>query len=296
MSEFAFIYVFLIFFAICVAAIAIINITDKKSALEDQNELDFFTRLYKEKDEMLRINMPNVSIKTYMILTIASPFVAGVLFWALLPNKLFASLLALFCVLLPDFIIRMIIDNKRKRYEERYVRALKSLASALKAGMSIQQAIQDVSNNIFISDDLREAFRQIDSDIRVGISIQDAFKSFAEKADNDDARDVACAITMQSAIGGSEGKVIESISKNIEDRLMTRKKIRSIFAATDYMVKILDIAPFLIVLLICLGMPDYVTPILDNPLHMIIVLLVLAFTVFGSIQIRKKISKSKGEK
>ena len=296
MTEFAFIYVFLIFFAICISAVIIINITDKKSAFIDLNDLDFFTKLYKTKDEMLRLNMPNISIKTYMALSIACPFVFGILLWALLPSKLFASLLALFSIFLPDFIIRIIIENKKRRYEERYVRALKAFASALKAGMSIQQAIQDVTNNIFISDDLREAFRQIDSDIRVGISIQDAFKSFAEKADNDDARDVACAITMQSAIGGSEGKVIESISKNIEDRLMTRKKIRSIFAATDYMVKILDIAPFLIVVLICLGMPDYVAPILENPLHMLVVLGILGFTVYGSISIRKKISRSKGEK
>lgn len=295
MTEFGFIYVFLIIFALCVAAIFVIKIQDDKSAFIDQNDQDFFTKLYKSKDEMLRVNMPNISIKTYIIMSLACPFLIGFLLWMLLPNKLFASLLAMFSILLPDFVIRLIIESKKRRYEERYVRALKAFSSALKAGMSIQQAIKDVSNNIFISNDLREAFRQMEADIRVGISIQDAFKSFAERADNDDARDVACAITMQSAIGGSEGKVIESISKNIEDRLMTRKRIRSIFAATDYTVKVLDIAPFVIMVIICIGMPDYVAPILDNPLHMLIVLGILGFTVYGSYQIRKKIRRSKGE-
>ena len=295
MSEFAFIYVFLVFFAICIAAIAIINITEKKSAFVDQNDLDFFTKLYKEKDEMLRLNMPNVSIKTYITLSVASPFIIGIFLWLLLPNKLFASLIAMFSIFLPDFIIHILVENKRRKYEEKYVRALKAFASALKAGMSIQQAIQDVSNNVFISDDLRESFRQLDADIRVGISIQDAFTSFAEKADNDDARDVACAISMQAAIGGSEGKVIESISKNIEDRLMTRKKIRSIFAATDVMVKVLDVAPFLTLLLVCVGMPAYVEPILNNPVHMIVIIGVLVFTLYGTYKIRRKIRASKGE-
>lgn len=295
MSEFAFIYVFLIFFALCVAAIAIIHVAENKSAFEDQNDMDFFTKLYNEKEEMLRLNMPNISIKTYLALSVASPFVIGIILWMIIPSKLFASLFALFSIFLPDFIIHIIIENKKRKYEEKYVRALKAFASALKAGMSIQQAIQDVSNNIFISDDLRESFRQLDADIRVGISIQDAFASFAEKADNDDARDVACAISMQSAIGGSEGKVIESIAKNIEDRLVTKKKIRSIFAATDVMVKVFDIAPFLVFILLCVGMPDYIAPILSNPIHMIIIIGIFVFTLYGTYVIRKKIRRSKGE-
>ena len=72
MSEFAFIYVFLIFFALCVAAIAIIHVAENKSAFEDQNDMDFFTKLYNEKEEMLRLNMPNISIKTYLALSVAS--------------------------------------------------------------------------------------------------------------------------------------------------------------------------------------------------------------------------------
>lgn len=295
MSEFAVIYVLLVVFAISIASFIVIQIRDNKNILEKQEEQDFITKFINKKTEMLKINMPSISIKTYIAMSVICPIVFGVLLWIAIPNKLFAVMLALFSAFLPDVVIKLIVENKKKKYEERYVKALKAFASSLKAGMSIQQSIQDVSNNIFVSDDLREAFRQLDADIRVGISIQDAFNEFAEKADHDDARDVAAAISLQTDVGGSEGKVIESISRNIEDRLVTRKKIRSVFAATDYLVKFMDFIPFIVVILVCIGMPEYVEPIMNNPIHMVIVIGILAFTVYGSYAIKKKIRNTKGE-
>jgi tight adherence protein B len=210
-------------------------------------------------------------------------------------NKIFALVMAAFTILLPDFIIRLIIDMRKKRYEEKYVRALKSFSAGMKAGLSIQQAIKEVMNNQFVAPEIREGFRQIDADIRVGISIEDAFDSFAEKADNDDARDVASAISLQTAVGGSEAKVVESIAQNIEDRLVTKKKIRSIFSSTDFMVNAFDIMPFLAIAFMYIGLPDLIEPVLKEPVSFIILIACLLLSLVGSVVIRKKIKNAKGE-
>lgn len=204
-------------------------------------------------------------------------------------------MMAAFTVFLPDFVIRIMADLKKKKYEERYVRALKAFASALRSGMSIQQAVQDVADNPFISSDVSVGFRQIDSDLRVGISIEESFRRFAEAADNDDARDVASAISMQAAVGGSEAKVIDNIAANIEDRLMTRKRIRAIFASTDFMINAFDVLPFLAVLLIYVSMPDYANEILNDPLSFLVCVAVLVFTLIGSVIIRERLKEAKGE-
>jgi tight adherence protein B len=294
MSEFAFIYVFLILFALCIASIFCLKVYNDRSVLEEEQD-DIITRFLQKRQHMLQVNMPKITIKTYVILTLASPLVFGILFWIFFPNKLFALLLAIFTVLLPDYLIRTIIDLRKKKYEEKYVRALKSFSAGMKAGLSIQQAIKEVMNNQFVAEEIREGFRQIDADIRVGISIEDAFYSFAEKADNDDARDVASAIAMQAAVGGSEAKVVESIAQNIEDRLVTKKKIRSIFSSTDFMVNAFDIFPFLAVIFMYIGLPNYVQPVLEDPIALIIMFALLGLTLVGSIVIRKKINSAKGE-
>lgn len=294
MSEFAFIYVFLILFALCIASIFCLKVYNDRSVLEEEQD-DIITRFLQKRQHMLQVNMPKITIKTYVILTLASPLVFGILFWISFPNKLFALLLAVFTVLLPDYLIRTIIDLRKKKYEEKYVRALKSFSAGMKAGLSIQQAIKEVMNNQFVAEEIREGFRQIDADIRVGISIEDAFYSFAEKADNDDARDVASAIAMQAAVGGSEAKVVESIAQNIEDRLVTKKKIRSIFSSTDFMVNAFDVFPFLAVIFLYIGLPNYVQPVLEDPIALIIMFALLGLTLVGSVAIRKKINSAKGE-
>lgn len=294
MGEFAFVYIFMILFALCIAGIFIVKIMDNKNVLEEQED-DAITKFIQNRKHLLEVNMPSVSIRAYLLMSAAMPIVFGVMLWFLINNKIFALSLATFTIVLPDIVIRAIIDMRKKRYEEKYVRALKSFSAGMKAGLSIQQAIREVMNNQFIAEEIREGFRQIDSDLRVGISIEDAFKTFAENADNDDARDVASAIAMQAYVGGSEAKVVESIAENIEDRLMTKKKIRSIFASTDFMVNAFDVMPFLAIMIMCMAMPDYVDPILNDTLSLIGIIVVLLISLFGSVFIRKKIKKVKGE-
>lgn len=294
MNEFAFIFVFFIAFALCVAALIIIRFRDRKNVLVSEQP-DFFTHFYERKKAMLETSLPSLSICGYFILSAASPVVFGLILWFLFPNKTFVAFMSAFCVLIPEFIIRLIIESRKKRYEERYVRALKAFASALRSGMSIQQAVQDVAGNPFIADEIREGFRQIDSDIRVGISITEAFELFAQKADNNDARDVASAISMQSGIGGSEAKIIDTIALNIEDRMLMRKRIRAIFSSTEFMINTFDVLPFLILIFMYVCMPAYMEPILADPLSFALCILVLLFTLFGSYLIRKRLKQAKGE-
>ena len=100
---------------------------------------------------------------------------------------------------------------------------------------------------------------------------------------------------MQASVGGSEAKVVESIAQNIEDRLVTKKKIRSIFSSTDFMITAFDVFPFIAVIFIYLALPDLVEPILENITSLMIVVALLLFTIIGSVIIRKKISSAKGE-
>ena len=294
MREFAFIYVFFLAFALCIAALLIVHVREEKTLIIRQ-EPDFFEVFYTRKKQMLETSLPGLSIQGYLILLGASPVVCGGIFWMLFPDKTFAPFMGAFCVFLPDFVIRLIVETRRKRYEERYVRALKAFASSLRSGMSVQQAVQDVSRNPFIAPEICEGFRQIDADIRVGISIERAFEIFAQKADNNDARDVAAAIAMQAEVGGSEAKVIDAIALNIEDRLVTRKRIRAVFAGTDFMVNALDVIPFLVVVMMYIGMPSYMEPVFADPGMLVVFIGTLIFTLVGSVSIRRKLRRAKGE-
>lgn len=293
MNEFSYIYIFFMLFFLSIAIAIIIYIRDSRKALvQDEDWLSVFI---KKKEQQLRTFLPALTIKAYLFLSLLCPVVFTAFFWILMPNKTLASVIGLCTVMLPDFIVQIVIDRRRKRYEENYVRALKALAASLRSGMSIQQSVKELIENPFISNDIREGFRQIDSDITVGISVEEAFHAFAEKADNNDARDIASAISMQNMVGGSEGKTISNIAVNIEERLMTRKKIAAMFSGTDFMIRALQIAPFLVLVMIFLFAPEYYQPVMESDIGTIILIITIAYTVLGSLYLKKQIQVAKGE-
>lgn len=159
--------------------------------------------------------------------------------------------------------------------------------------MSIQQAVNDVSDNIFVHESIRDGFKQIKADLQVGMTVQQAFQRFADDTKSVDAQDVASAIAMQSDVGGSEAKVIENISNNIQNRILMRREIKSLFAETNIMITFMDFAPFLAFLILYFGAPQLVAPYFESPTMTMILVGILLFTLLGTYIIRKQLSEAK---
>lgn len=148
---------------------------------------------------------------------------------------------------IPEMVVRIQSAAQKQKFEERYARSLRQLSSALKSGLSLHQAIEDVCSSPFVHDDVKKEFQQLSAEVKLGVPIQEGFQHFADRVGFADAQDVAIAINMQTKVGGREGAVIESIAQNIGDRMMLRKEINSMFAGSNVTVTVLDVLPFGIV-------------------------------------------------
>ena len=105
----------------------------------------------------------------------------------------------------------------------------------------------------------------------------------ADDCGNEDAQDVALAIDVQDAVGGHEADVVLSIAKNIEERIMMRREIKSIFAATSAMVWMFDfIAPGTI-LYFCITSPSYIDTYFQDSIHILMFVIILCMPFVGSI-------------
>ena len=133
----------------------------------------------------------------------------------------------------------------------------------------------------------------IDADLKLGSSVRQAFQNFADRVSIPDAQDVAIAIAMQDEVGGQEAKVIESIAKNISDRIMLRKEIKSMFAGSSATIVSMDIIPFAVVILIYILAPSYLSPFFTDSLMMMVFIALLIFMGIGSIVIHKNVDKSR---
>ena len=275
------------------AVAAILKIRSKKSLLVE-NEADFIDKLVEKKKRKLNASLGGITWNTYIGLLVLCPVGAALLGYAFLENKALCVVLAFVGLFVPEIITRIMAQKAKKKVDEKYAMALRSLASGLRAGLTIEQAIENVGRNSFLEDSIRTGFKQIASDIKFGIPMEDAFRNFAEESGNKDAYDVASVIAMQAKVGGSEALAIGTIVQNISNRIMTRNEIKALFADTDMLVLIMDFLPFILFAVFYFGAPQMLDPFFASAKMTALLIGIMIFTVAGSFVIHK-ISKSAKE-
>lgn len=285
-----FIIVFAVLSVIFLFAAVIVVVRNKKSVIKEDR--DIIDRFIDKKKKYLK-SIPNaISFKAYMYMCI---IISTIVFISLLliANVFIAAISAVVSIFIPEIYVRMTESKQKKQFDERYARALRQMASSLKAGMTIQQAVDDLCASPFIHYEIRNEFSKINSDMKLGISVSEAFSNMAERIPTDDVKDVAAAIKMQSIVGGSEAESIETISKNISSRIMVRKEIKTLFAGVKMTILGMDIIPLLSLVLIYFGSPSYFLNILQSTLGVLIVSVALIMMLFGSYINRKLLNKTK---
>ncbi len=297
MIDFLPIFIFVMLSIFLIASAVIISLRSHRS-LFGTNEKDIFEELIENKKRKLNAGIGRMSFKTYCALLILLPVCSSAILWVLFENLGLTSIGAIISIAFPDIYL-ILTENKQKNlFEERYARGLKALAGCLKSNMTIQQSVANVADNVFVHNSIRKGFQQINSDLQVGMSIERAFQRFADDSGSKDAQDVASAISMQVAVGGSEAKVIETIASNIQSRIEMRKEIKSLFAETKIMVTFMDVLPFFILVFLYAFSPELIAPYFESFWMTVILIGLLLITVIGSIFIRKRIKNAQmgGEK
>lgn len=292
MKEMIPVYFLLAGTVLCVAVAVILKLRDNKSAV-GVPERDFIDTFVDSKKKMLKTVGGGFPFRYYALLMALCPIIIGIAIYMLSKDYLAVLFAALASLLLPDLLVRFLAERQKSLFESRYARALRSMASALRSNMTIQQAVEDTCNNAFIHESVRIGFRQIASDLKVGIPVKDAFERFAKKSGSKDAWDVAAAISMQNEVGGNEAFVVSNISQNINDRIMMRKEIKSLFADTDVMIFVMDIIPIAIIIGLYFYAPQYITPYFEDSLMTLLFFGLLAVMLVGTFVIRRMARSAK---
>ena len=278
-----------ILFIILIAGYAIAKICVSKTLISEN--VDFINNFIQKKKNYLIKNNVNMNISLYLGFMVITPIILGVLLYILTKNAILTVLISVAALLTPEGIIIILKQQANKDFENRYARSLEQLAASLRAGLSISQAVQEVADNKFIHESMRRKYRELSSDLQMGISVSNAFKRFADSTTSQDAHDVALAIDIQNDVGGHETEAIMSIAKDIHDRIMLRREVKSLFSGTMSMVYIMDFLPIGIVIFLCISDRNYISFYFSNLIHMIILIIIVSCCIVGSVINHAKLSK-----
>ena len=124
---------------------------------------------------------------------------------------------------------------------------------------------------------------QISSKLKLGHPIPETFEEYAEETGSKDAKDVATAITIMLEVGGDPGKAIEKLQRDIENRLLYRRKRESMMTEGRIISIASDVVPILVLAGTAVLMPGTLQSYFESPLLLMVFAGMLVTMLVGSI-------------
>ena len=276
--------VILVAFTIFMAGVSVICKIHFQKTPVSVNEDDIITRKI-ESDRKAMVSIDgSMSIGTYYLITIGIPVFLFVLLYAVTGNVMISSAVFALTIImrLPTAILRMFSGRGQRKFTSEYGKALDQMAASLTTGQNIQLAVSDVCASPFIAENVKRHFRKIESSLRMGISVAEAFTEFANETGNDYVNQTAIALTVQSHIGNREAEVIQSIASQIKDDIINKSEVNAIVSSTTATVTMMDvISPLIFIMSILFNKPVLPT-YTSSPQMMALGIVLVSMPLIGS--------------
>jgi tight adherence protein B len=182
--------------------------------------------------------------------------VAGVFFtfWLLLDNLVFGALGAAFLMAGPWWLVRRMAERRRRRIEDQLADAMVTLANAVRAGLSLAQAMEILASQC--PKPLSEEFRQIVGEYNLGKPLEQTLREAKTRLKSENFALFAAAILASHESGGRLNETVERIASSVLEMQRLERKVQSETAQARKSAVYMALAPALILLVYYFIDPD----------------------------------------
>lgn len=185
--------------------------------------LDYIERDFREKLKRLRVSTKR--LRAYMVAW--SIGVAAILlgFWLLLNTLIFGILFASLLVGVPWYVLRRMAEKRKEKIEDQLADAMVSLASAIKAGLSLGQSLEILAKQC--PRPISEEFSQIVGEYQLGKPLERCLDEARDRLRSENFALFAAALQASRESGGRLNETVERIAHSVMELQRLERKIIS---------------------------------------------------------------------
>lgn len=135
---------------------------------------------------------------------------------------------------------------------------LQLIAGGLSAGLSLAQSVDTVVRQG--SEPMTTEFKRALTEARLGVSIEDALESIAERMQSRDFKWVVIAVRIQREVGGNLAEVLGQVAATIRERAYLQRQVKSLSAEGKMSAYILGALPVGIFAFLMFTNGEYLAP------------------------------------
>ena len=185
----------------------------------------------------------------------------------------------------PRVVLRILRRQRLIKFNIQLEDALGMMSSSLKAGFSINQALEKVSEQELHPIALE--FRLLIQELQLGVPLEQALDNMARRVGSEDFELVATAIITARQTGGELTETLERVAALIRERGRINAKVRALTAMGRLQAIMIGAMPFLLLF----GMYQISPVMMDTFVHslagIISIVVVVILVICGFLTIRK---------
>jgi tight adherence protein B len=187
--------------------------------------------------------------------------------------------------LLPMRVVKWRQGRRLKAFNSRLPDTLSLLANALKAGLSLPQAIESVAQNA--GPPIAEELTRVIRETKLGTPTPAALVNMVRRVGSEDLDLIVTAIAIQSTVGGNLARILEGISHTIRQRVQVKAQIGAMTAQMRASGWIITLLPFIVAGILNVITPSYFRVMLTDPAGRVLLVAAGLSIAMGNFFVRR---------
>lgn len=159
--------------------------------------------------------------------------------------------------------LRSRASRRRARFEQQLPWALQAMATSLRAGFGIMEAVATVAREA--DSPIADEFRRLLETARLGGSFEDGLHDMTERIGSEDLRIVARAMEVHKKVGGNLAAILESVAHTMREREELRGHVRALTAQQRLGGMIVSLLPLWVIGFFLVMDPEFISPLWTEP-------------------------------
>lgn len=265
---------------------------DKKSVVEQANQslIEAIKQASIRYDfaayAQAKLEQAGLPIKPYEYMAMHLTAVIAIsLLAALFTSSIFMALLFIAAgVVVPLLLVEMMIERRKALFNDQLADTLDMLASSLRAGYGLQQAI--VAAGREARPPTGPELTRVSNQVQMGMPLEDALDRMATRIGSPSFRWVVLAMAIHRETGGNLAEILDNLAASLRQRETMRRQIKALTAEGRLSAIILLALPFLEGFVLFYLNPGYMSMLVTTLPGVLMLTLALTLMGVGALWLR----------
>lgn len=202
-------------------------------------------------------------------------------------------------VLLSPYLIRymkswekQMIKKKRQVFQLQFREAIRGMSSSLNIGYSVENAMRETFRELHLlykkDDFIIKEFRYMLRQLEMNLSVENIWKEFAARVEDEDVRLFVTVFTMAKRSGGDSIRIIRSAVEQIGGKIEVKREIDTMMAAKRLEFRIMSVVPIAMICYLKVSFSGFLSALYGNLFGVIFMSVCLAIYA-GAFELGKHI-------